>query len=172
MNAESRRMPRDCELPWFVAHTRPRCEKRLVEYCEREGVVASLPLYQQVRKYQRKTVSTEKPLFPGYVFLRLHKEQRQTVYQSDYVANLLNVPDQETFEAQLADIFQALETDYQVFLAPEIKTGSRVKIKSGPLRGLEGFVEERTGVVEVYLRLDFIQQAAAVRIDASELELT
>src|SRR5438046_8051868 len=28
----------DEKLLWHVAHTRPRCEKKLADYCEREGV--------------------------------------------------------------------------------------------------------------------------------------
>src|SRR5687767_1269391 len=146
------------ELLWYVAHTRPRCEKKLAEYCERQGFHVTLPVYRNERKYNRKTVVFEKPLFPNYVFLRLEPTQRQKVYQSDYVANLLDVPDQQTFERQLGDILLSLETDLEVMLAPQIKAGARVKITAGPLRGLEGFVENRSGVTWVNLRLDFIGQ--------------
>lgn len=159
------------DLPWYVAHTRPRCEKKLVEYCEREGFSVTLPLYKSVKKYRGKTMVFRKPLFPGYVFLRLLPPQRQSVYQSDYVANLLDVVDQKLFEAQLGDILEAVETDLEIMLAPQIKAGERVKIKSGPLRGVEGIVEQRSGMTFVLLRLDFIGQAAAVKIEASELEL-
>jgi len=159
------------EPPWYVAHTRPRREKKLAEYCERERFLVTLPCYRTVHKYRGKTVTFEKPLFPGYVFLRLQPEQRQKVYQSDHVANLLDVPDQETFAQQLGDILLALDTDLEVRLAPQILPGHRVKIKSGPLRGLEGCVEERAGVTMVLLRLDFISQAAAVKIEATDLEL-
>jgi len=158
-------------LPWLVAHTRPRCEKKLVEYCGREGVSATLPCYRSVKKYRGKTVVFRKPLFPGYVFLRLGSEQRQRLRQSDYVANLLDVPDQAEFARQLGDILEALETGLEVRLAPTIGPGSRVVIKSGPLQGVEGWVERRSGMSEVLLRLDFIGQAAAVKVDATELEL-
>ena len=54
---------------WFVAHTRPRCEKKLVQYCEREGLSTTLPCYRSVKKYRGKKVVFYKPLFPGYVFV-------------------------------------------------------------------------------------------------------
>ena len=158
-------------LPWYVAHTRPRCEKKLAESCAREGVTVTLPCYRSVKKYRSKTVVFQKPLFPNYVFLRLEPRQRQMIYQSDHVANLLEVVDQQLFEAQLGDILQALDTDSEIVLAPQIKAGERVKIKSGPLRGVEGVVEQRSGMTYVMLRLDFIGQAAAVKVEASELEL-
>jgi hypothetical protein len=44
-----------------------------------------------------------------------------------------------------------------------------VRIKGGPLQGLEGWVEKRYGMTTVLLRLDFINQAAAVKIDADML---
>jgi transcription antitermination factor NusG len=158
--------------PWFVAHTRPRCEKKLAQHCEREGLSFTLPCYRSVKKYRGKTVVFQKPLFPNYLFLRLAPEQKRKVYQSDYVANLLEVVDQQLFQAQLGDILLALDTDLEIYLAPQITPGSRVKIKSGPLRGVEGIVEHRSGLTLVLLRLDFIGQAAAVKIDAGELELT
>lgn len=158
------------ELKWFVAHTRPRCEKKLVDYCAREGFPTTLPLYRSVKKYRGKKVVFHKPLFPGYVFLRLLISQRQTAFQSDYVANLLDVVDQAEFERQLEDILFAVEQEVEVRLAPTIGPGTRVRIKSGPLQGMEGWVENRKGMVEVMLRLDFIGQAAAVKMDATELE--
>ncbi len=159
------------QIRWYVAHTRPRCEKKLAEYCLRESLLVTLPTGRSVKKYRGKTMVFEKPLFPGYVFLQFAKAARQKVYQSDYVANLLDVVEQDLFEQQLNDILMAVDSDVEVYLVPMIKTGTRVKIKTGPLRGCEGFVESRKGLVEVLLRLDFIGQAAAVKIDAGDLEL-
>src|SRR5436309_9891554 len=82
-------------LAWYVAHTRPRREKKLAEYCQREGFLVTLPCYRAAHKYRGKTVAFRKPLFPGYVFLQLLQVQRQKVYQSDYVANLLDVRSEE-----------------------------------------------------------------------------
>ena len=71
---------------WYVAHTRPRCEKKLAQHCRRENIRATLPLYRVVHRYHgktRKTAAFQKPLFPGYVFLQLNPEQRPKVLQSD-----------------------------------------------------------------------------------------
>lgn len=156
---------------WFVAHTRPRCEKKLVRYCERERLSATLPCYHTAHKYRGKTVAFEKPLFPGYVFLRIQDDQRPLIAKSDCLANLLVVTDQELFSQQLGEILAALETKLEIRLAPTIGRGTRVKIKHGPLQGIEGWVEDRYGMSTVLLRLDFIGQAAAVKVEATDLEL-
>jgi transcription antitermination factor NusG len=158
-------------LRWFVAHSRPRREKKIVGHCARNALEAVLPCHRSVHKYRGKTIEFQKPLFPGYVFLRLKPEQKGLVAQSKHVANLLDVHDQETFERQLQDILLAVESNVSVRLAPSIGEGMRVRIKSGPLGGIEGWVEQRYGMTTVLLRLDFINQAAAVKIEAEMLEL-
>src|ERR1041384_4461158 len=102
------------ELLWFVAHTRPRCEKKLVQVCERQGIPSTLPCYRAAHKYRGKTVVFRKPLFPGYVFLQLTGADRGKVTQSDYLANLLEVFDQDLFQHQLSEILRALETDLEI----------------------------------------------------------
>ncbi|HAQ99416.1 MAG: transcription termination/antitermination protein NusG [Limisphaerales bacterium] len=168
---KSPQVQEETDIEWFVAHTRPRCEKKLRMYLDRELIYNILPTVQSVHKYRGKTVSFDKPLFPGYVFLKIDPLNRQKVYQSDYVANLLDVPDQEGFHSQLADIFEAIESGCELKLAPEIGAGKRVIIKSGPMRGIEGWVEDRYGRSTVLLRLDFIGQAAALSMEADMLEL-
>jgi transcription antitermination factor NusG len=158
------------ELLWFVAHTKPRREKKLVEHCRQHEIAATLPCYSSAHKYRGKTVVFQKPLFPGYVFLQMEPGKKGVVRQSDYVANLLDVFDQETFRRQLEDILLALQAEVGVRLAPAIGEGMRVRIKSGPLQGIEGFVEQRSGMTTVLLRLDFINRAAAVKVDADSLE--
>ena len=159
------------DILWFVAHVRPRREKKLVEYCTRQSLAATLPCYDSAHKYRGKTVVFRKPLFPGYVFLRLKPEQRHAIRQNEHVANLLEVIDQQTFQDQFDNILLALESKLGVRLAPAIGQGMRVRIKTGPLQGIEGWVESRYGMTTVLLRLDFINQAAAVKIDADNLDL-
>ena len=158
-------------MEWEVAHTRPRCEKKLAIYCQRHSLHHDLPCYDSVRKYRGKQVTFQKPLFPGYLFTKAPPISRRLLLQSDYVANLLKITDQEQFVRQLEEIHEALDSGFDIQLAPVIGKGCRVLIKSGPLQGIEGWVEERYGMSTVLLRLDFIGQAAAVKIDAENLEL-
>jgi len=157
-------------IRWYVAHSKPRREKKVVEYCVRQKISATLPCYSSAHKYRGKTVVFQKPLFPGYVFIQCEPAQKDSVRQNDHVANLLDVFDQEIFQRQLQDILLALESSVGVRLAPSIGEGMRVRIKGGPLQGVEGWVEKRYGMTTVLLRLDFISQAAAVQMEADWLE--
>jgi len=157
-------------LRWHVAHTRPRCEKKVAQFCTQDGLEVCLPLYRSLKKYRGKHVEFRKPLFPGYVFFRADVLQAGRLRQEQQVAQVLTPADDAEFSAQLEGILQALATARVVRFAPGITTGQRVRIRSGPLRGMEGQVERRASVWEIFLRLDFIGQAAAVQVTADEVE--
>src|SRR5262249_30975370 len=106
------------EPAWFVAHTRPRREKKLKDYCDQENLVAVLPRSQSTHKSRRKTVAFQKPLFPGYLFLQIPPSKKQSVAQNEHVARVLTVFDQELFARQLQDILKALETGLEIRVAP------------------------------------------------------
>jgi transcription antitermination factor NusG len=162
--------PNAPEVAWMVAHTRPRCEKKLSDHCGRHGLALELPMYKSVKRYRHRKGIHWKPLFPGYAFVRIAPGDTGLISQSGYVARLIKVIDQVEFANQLAAIQEALASGVEVYLAPEIVAGSTVRVKSGPLRGMEAWVQQRLGQMEVLLRLDFIGQAAAVRMNADELE--
>lgn len=159
------------EARWFVAHTKPRHEKKLAQDCGLQGLTSVLPCYDSAHKYRGKTEIFRKPLFPGYVFLFIEPQHKDFFRRNDHVANVLDVFDQDTFCRQLKDILLAIDTTPGVFLAPSIGVGMRVRVKAGPLRGVEGWVEQRYGLATVLLRLDFISQAAAVQLEADLLEI-
>jgi transcription antitermination factor NusG len=159
------------QLAWFVAHTRPRREKKLKEYCEKEQFIALLPCFQSEHKYRRKIVRFDKPLFPGYLFLQIFPFQKLAIEQNEHVARVLTVFDQDLFVHQLQDILKALAVGMEIQIFPEIGPGQRVRIKQGPLQGMEAWVEARLGMTTVFLRLEFIGQAAAVKVPADYLEL-
>lgn len=158
------------EPAWCVAHTRPRAEKKVAEFCEREGWIYQLPLYSSPKSYRGKRLVFRKPLFPGYVFVRLGLGDTTRLRQQQHVANLLIPPDQAEFTSQLDSILVALSDEREIRVAPEIVVGQKVRICTGPLRGVEGVVVQRSGMLELFLRLDFIGQGAAVRVAADEVE--
>ena len=159
------------DVAWFVAHTRPRCEKKLQQWCQRESLTSCLPTYTSVRKYASKEARFTKPLFPGYLFLSLSRRHIRTIRHSNYIANLLEPPDQTEFATQLDEIMKATALAEELHVAPSIGIGTRVLIKRGPLAGMDAWVEDRSGVETVILRLDFIGQGAIVNVAVQDLEL-
>jgi hypothetical protein len=158
------------QLLWYVAHTRPRCEKKLLQFASGRNWMPVCLVTGWLISIAGKRLCSGSRFF-RVMFFSIFRRKTRVVLQSDHLANLLEIADQDLFIRQLDEVMRALETDLEIRLAPTIGEGMRVKIKNGPLRGIEGWVEKRYGMTTVLLRLDFIGQAAAVKLDASDLEL-
>jgi transcription antitermination factor NusG len=53
---------------------------------------------------------------------------------------------------------------------PYLKVGNRVRVKYGPLSGMEGILVRRKEKFRVVLSIDLIQRSVAVEVDESEVE--
>jgi transcription antitermination factor NusG len=53
---------------------------------------------------------------------------------------------------------------------PYVQVGRRVRVKAGPLEGLEGIVVRKKNRVRFVISLDLIERSAAVEVEASDLQ--
>lgn len=149
----------------MVAHTRPRCEKKLVAFCSLQGIFTYLPLLETTHRYGSRVRSFTKPLFSGYVFAIASARELQLLRQNRYVANLLQTTRQEELIGQLRDIARALAVGRTVQVDEYFHTGTRVRIIMGPLKGVEGTVVRRKGETRLLLKVDLIRQAISVEVE-------
>ena len=156
---------------WFVAHARPRCEKKVVRYCEDLGVTTTLPIYRSVKKYHGKTVTFEKTLFPGYVFLKGAADDAFSLDRAGRLAQIIDITDQRRVNFELRNIHFALSKDASLSHFPYLHRGVRVEIRSGPLRGLQGVVEDWARRDRLILQVDILGRAVSLEVDGSLLDV-
>lgn len=154
---------------WVVLHSRPRCEKKAVDFCSRSGISSYLPLQKKTHRYGGRVRTFSSPLFPGYVFCVVDPEQKRLLRQNQHVANLLDVWDQQQLVLQLQQIQRALEVGDVVEVMPYLESGKMVRVKAGPFKGLEGLVIRVKSKAKVVINVDMIRQAVAVEVDSSFL---
>ena len=162
-------LPLDQGRPWWVVHTRPRCEKKLQEAADRQGFVAYLPLQSRPHRYGNRRRAYEVPLFPGYVFCMADGAGRQWLLQNRYTANLLEVFDQGLLVRQLDQLRIALTSGQILEVMPYLEQGRRVRVLAGPLRGLEGIVLRVKGKTRIVLNVDMIRESVVMEMDSSLL---
>jgi len=156
---------------WSVLYVRSRQEKALADDLRAMGISHFLPLIQQKKRYGNRKVCVELPLFPGYLFLRGSVED---VYQADRtkrVSRIIPVIDQARFDWELRNIQLALARDAALIPYPFLVVGTRVEVRSGPLVGLEGVIEQRGKGDRLILQVDILGKATSVDIDGAELAL-
>lgn len=155
---------------WVVLHCRPRCEKKVVDVCEREGMSAYLPLKKKKHRYGARVRVFDVPLFTGYVFCVARLEQKRWLRQNRFIANVLEVVDQQKLADQLRQIDRALTAGEAVVeVMPYLEKGKWVRVTAGALRGLEGVVLRVHGKTKVILSVDMIRQSVAVEVDSAFL---
>jgi len=154
---------------WVVVHTRPRAEKKVADQCERSRIPVYVPLRKKVHRYGARERAFWSPLFSGYAFCLVDPSQKTAVSQSQHVANILNVLDQDKLVRQLRQIQKALDVGDMLEVMPYLEKGRRVRVGGGAFKGLEGLVLRVKGKTRVVVNVDMIRQSVAVEVDSSLL---
>ncbi len=157
---------------WWVLHTRARNEKALAADLERLHAQYFLPLVERRRTYGGRVVQVSIPLFPGYLFLCGHEEDRLGALKTNRIANVLEVADQDRLKNDLRHIYRIVASKEPVDLYPRLRRGCRCRVIKGTLAGLEGVVLRRRGPWRVYVGVEFLGQSAELEIDSMLLEVT
>ena len=157
---------------WYVLHVKPRTEKKVMAYLERYGFFRYLPLLVKVTKVQRRKVRRELPIFPGYVFTRLLPDQRIKMLQTNLIVRTIPVPRPRELIHQLRQVNRATRATLQEMkkLACTFKSGDYVRVKSGPLRGTEGYVRYDGEQATICLNVEILGSAVALTISPSDVE--
>jgi transcriptional antiterminator RfaH len=158
-------------MGWNVLHVRPRCEKKMAEYSEILGLSFYLPLRSETKIYQRRKVTVEKPVFPGYFFVSLDDAGRLSLLKTNNIVRILETGNERQLLHELAQVRKALAVDPTLGTCAALKRGKRVLIRGGPFMGVEGVVSDVKGNTKVRLNVDMIGQAVAVEVGREYLEL-
>jgi transcription antitermination factor NusG len=73
-------------------------------------------------------------------------------------------------EAEIQAIRAAIEGPFQIEPHPFLKCGERVRVKQGPLEGVEGILVRKKNLYRLVLSVDMLAQSVAVEIDAADVE--
>jgi len=149
----------------------PRCEKKFADVVLRDRFEYELPLVTSVRRYRNRTRRFTKPLFPGYVFVRLDLAHKNLLYMRDLVVRLITIDDQPRFVQQLEAVRKLVASELELILTPPLAKGTRVRVVGGPLHGVEGVVEDPDHPKGVVVAMDVLQQGVLVHLPRENLEI-
>jgi transcription antitermination factor NusG len=165
-------VPSPLKRQWFAVYTASNHEKKVKQQLHLRNIETFLPLYAVTRRWgNRTTVKVERPLFNGYVFVRIARTENALVLGIPSVRFIVGdgrravpLPDDE-----IETLRSGLHLR-QVDPYPYVKVGARTRIRSGPFAGMEGVVIRKDDQLRVVLSLDLIRKSIAVHINADELE--
>jgi transcription antitermination factor NusG len=134
------------------------------------GISHFLPLLKEVRFYGRHKLMVETPLFPSYVFMRGTVDDVYRADRTKRVVKIIPVPDQQRLNWELQNVAAALERDAKFDPYPYLVRGARVEVRAGPLRGVQGLVDERVKPDRLILQVEMLGRALSLEVDGSLLD--
>jgi transcription antitermination factor NusG len=161
-----------CEPHWYAVYTIANHEKRVAGHLASKLIEHFLPLYDTVRRWKDRRVRLQRPLFDGYVFVRIALPDRSHVLQVPGVVKLVGCNGQPTAlaDAEIEGLRKALTVGVRAEPHPRLTVGRRVQISSGPLEGRQGILLRKKGSVRVVLSIDLIMRSIVVDVDVADVE--
>jgi transcription antitermination factor NusG len=158
---------------WYAVYTRSRHEKLVDRELNKKGIETFLPLRKVMHHWSDRKKIIEEPLFKGYLFVHTSLHNRLTILNTvgavclvgRSMAEPLEVPEKELFAVR-----RFVEKEIQIDPFPYLKIGERVYIRSGPFKGVEGFVVRKDKHCRLVISLDLLMQSVSIQIDEACVE--
>jgi len=164
--------PPELRLKWYAAYTCVRHEKRVAEQMEQRQIPSFLPLYRALHRWKDRRKEIELAIFPGYVFVQIDLQHRLRVLEIPGVVSLVSfqgrpapLPPQE-----IEKLRQGAAGRVRMEPHPYLQAGHRVRVRSGPVAGLEGILVRRKEGARIVVSVDILMRAVAVEVDEADLE--
>ena len=157
---------------WYAAHTRHQHEKIVADILTHKGFEVFLPLYTEIRQWRDRRKKLMLPLFTCYVFLRGDLDRRLAILQTPGVHGLVTTAGKLAAipEAEIEAVRSLIQNRIYVEPHPFLRCGDLVRVKSGALAGLEGFLIRKKGEARLVISVNLLERSVAAEVDASTVE--
>lgn len=157
---------------WWALYTRHQHEKTVAEMLSYKGIEVLLPLYEAKRRWKDRDKLQSLPLFPGYLFVHTTYDRKLHVLTTPGVHMILHrgqeiatIPDHE-----IEAIQRAVSTPGKVEPHPYMTCGTKVRVKCGPLEGVQGILVRKKNESRLVLSVDMLAQSVSVEVCAADVE--
>jgi len=160
------------ESSWHVVHVVANHERRVAHHFSARYLEHYLPLYSERSQWTDRAVQLERPLFPGYIFIRYSPNVKLSIISTPGVLRLLGDSSFHTVsETEIAAIREGLSSGCVLRPHPPIALGTEVRVQSGVFQGIKGVVTELRQRCKVVIRFAAVEQCFSVELSPEELEI-
>ena len=157
---------------WFAAFTMPQSERSVVRQLDTYQVESFLPSFETTHVWKnRQKKKILQPLFPSYVFVHVSKPERVVVFRASGVLRLVGgihgpipIPSAEI------DLLRSEACRNRLEPFCDLLLGERVRIRYGPMQGVEGTLVRKKNSLRFVLSISLINQHAALEVNAEDVE--
>ncbi len=160
----------DLGRAWWVLYTKSRQEKAIARNLLEQEIPFYLPLVKKRWLCRGRKMVSYVPLFANYVFLFADQIELAKAWATNRVVRALPVADGQRLRTDLSNLQRLIASGKPLTVESRLTTGMPVRVKHGPLAGLEGTVLTRRGDTRLLVAVDFLKQGASVEIEDYLLE--
>ena len=151
---------------WIAALVQMNCEKKVAAKLDKLGIENYVAIQKEERQWSDRKKVIDRIVIPMVVFVRVDKDHVQYVRNLSFVHKLMTYPGSKNIASQIPDEqidqlkFLLSNAESEVSVISDIKTGDKVQIIRGILKGVKGMLcMMNTKTPKVAIRLDCLGYA-------------
>jgi transcription antitermination factor NusG len=160
---------------WYAVYVKSRHEFVAADELTRKGTEIYLPSIKKVSQWKDRKKQVEFPLFPGYVFVQVpvypgaFLDVLKTRGVVSFVSLEPGMPTPvSTDEINSLRILVGTGRDLDVY--PGLKEGMKVRVKHGPLAGVEGVLTRKEKEFLFLVNMELLGRSVAVKVTPQDIE--
>jgi transcription antitermination factor NusG len=157
---------------WYALRTRHQHEKMAAASLSNKGLEIFLPLYQAVRQRSDRKKRLSLPLFPCYIFLRDSLRCWRDVVTTPGILGFVQIGSRPAVipSLEIEAVRRVVDGSFQAEPCPFLECGDRVRIRSGPLDGIEGILVRKKNYLRLVLSVEMLGKSVSVEVDSSSID--
>lgn len=160
------------KLSWYCARTKPRHEHIAAATLRKNLALESfLPRLRIERATRRGAVSVVEPLFPCYLFVRCHLDEKlDEIKHTNGISSLVHFGQKTppVDDAIIEELQECFETEALMTVESPLVPGSEVSVAGGAFDGMSAHVlRNMPAKRRVQILLDILGQPTPVEVDRS-----
>ena len=161
---------------WFVLQFKPNSHNQAEKNLNRQGFETFLPLQDITLRKTSRFVASNKPLFPGYMFIKFDRAE------SDWhkVNNTYGVSRLLTFNSILKSIptkfvdslMKRYDSSGKLIPIEKLKNGDQVTVLKGPFANFIATVEKYEDDQRIWVLMDLMGRETKIQTPSDALKLS
>ncbi|MBN9246282.1 MAG: transcriptional activator RfaH [Hyphomicrobium sp.] len=160
---------------WIAVNTHPNRERAAEQHLRNQGYDVYGPVIRKQTRHARRVSDVLRPLFPGYLFVRLSEAQGRwrPILSTIGVRSVVCTRDAPcTLPAQFIDDLKAREKDGVIARsASALQIGETVRVGRGAFDGLAGKIIDLAENDRLVVLMDFLNRPVRVKISGDLLSV-
>jgi transcription antitermination factor NusG len=159
---------------WYALYTKPRWEKKISHLLDEKRIENYLPVQKILKQWSDRKKWIQEPLFRSYIFVHILPEEHLPTLQTAGVVRFVSFERKAVVipPVQIEAIKTYLQTGEELADSiPDVRTGDRVIVVRGSLKGLEGRLVQISKKKRLRIMIEGIRQSLHIKVPLSYISV-